>query len=107
MPRPTVADRLAKWTSPEPNTGCWLWTGAVDGGGYGVIGIGSRNVKAHRAHYEMAVCKISVGKVLLHTCDNPGCVNPKHLVEGTQKDNVADMIAKGRNFVLPEKYRFG
>ena len=82
--------------APEPGDDrCWYWIGASNGHGYGVFRAGRRLLLAHRAAYALA--NGSPGRrVVRHTCDNPGCVNPAHLRAGTQADNVRDMIAKGR-----------
>ena len=82
--------------SPEPNSGCWLWTGAADTRGYGKIGIHGRTRAAHRVAYEWLVGTVPDGLFLLHRCDTPACVNPDHLRPGTQADNIHDMHAKGR-----------
>jgi hypothetical protein len=89
----------------EPNTGCWLWSGAPGAGGYGVIWFGGRYQKAHRVswalhHGEMPPRHVKV----CHRCDTPACVNPAHLWLGTQAENIADMVAKGRQRTVP---RFG
>jgi len=76
---------------------CWPWTGATTFGGYGVIGLGRRRLlRAHRVSYEAHYGPIPDGAVVRHTCDNPSCVNPSHLLIGTQKDNMADKIERGR-----------
>ena len=76
---------------------CWLWTGTrVDGYGQLKRQDGQTNVAAHRASYEINRGHIPRGKVLMHSCDNPPCVNPNHLRVGTQRDNIMDMHKKGR-----------
>lgn len=68
-------------------------------GGYGALRYQGRNERAHRVAYAhangLALPDID-GKVIMHTCDNPPCINPRHLVEGTHQDNMSDMFAKGR-----------
>jgi hypothetical protein len=64
---------------------------------YGRVHLPDRGyVLAHRAMYEFKTGPIPVGKVVMHTCDVPLCVNPAHLRLGTQADNLIDMRAKGR-----------
>jgi HNH endonuclease len=79
---------------------CWNWLGACFKSGYGAFGVrASVTPRAHKMAYELTVGKVPDGMVLLHTCDNTKCCNPKHLVCGTQKDNIHDCIAKGRKRV--------
>jgi hypothetical protein len=85
---------------PEPNSGCWLWTGATGGtSGYGKFYDTQtrRNLWAHRASWVLHCGPIPDGMLVLHKCDVRVCVNPDHLFLGTYVDNVADMIAKGRD----------
>lgn len=76
---------------------CWIWTGPVISRGYGSFCIRGEKTYAHRAAYEYANGQGSAeGLVVRHTCDNPPCVNPNHLLVGTHRDNAADMIQRGR-----------
>lgn len=78
---------------------CWNYVAGPNRGIYGrfqVGGKGSPAVLAHRYSYEQAIGPIPPGKIIMHICDNPRCVNPLHLRVGTYKQNTADMIAKGR-----------
>lgn len=90
-------------------SGCVLWTGAIDAYGYGNIGSGGRNakvLKAHRVAYELMIGQIPDNLRVLHHCDNPLCVNaPSHLFLGTQIDNIADMVAKGRHMTQKKNKR--
>jgi len=85
---------------PEPNSGCWLWTGTLSGGdelrGYGVFDFMKKSYKAHRASYEVFNGTIPEGLLIRHDCDQRTCVNPQHLSVGTKKDNADDMVRRGR-----------
>lgn len=76
--------------------GCWLWTAAVNHKGYGIVMWNGRCELTHRVTYRLTRGEIPHGKLVLHRCDNPPCVNPTHLVVGTNADNMADRQAKGR-----------
>jgi hypothetical protein len=80
-------------------SGCWLWIGTKDTGGYGMISRANRYTKAHRVSYEAFVGAIPSGLHVLHACDNPACINPAHLSVGTVKQNMADREARGRRDV--------
>lgn len=74
---------------------CWSWKGPRNQSGYGNIKIKSQNYQAHRISF--TITKNNIDKSLIcHICDNPSCVNPYHLFECTQKQNVADCKRKGR-----------
>ena len=77
--------------------GCHIFTGTKDECGYGRIWQGKKLVRLHRAMYEKLHGEIPKGLVILHKCDVPACINPNHLLLGTQGDNVEDMIQKKRN----------
>ena len=79
-------------------SGCIEWAGSKDAYGYGVRRVNTKIVKAHRKaladHEGIDVPSSSV--LCLHSCDNPSCVNPDHLRWGTQGENVADAVSRGR-----------
>lgn len=83
--------------------GCWPWRGGTNVNGYGIFYFRrgwSRKLTfprmAHRISYAINVADVPAGLNVLHRCDNPPCCNPGHLYPGTQRDNVADMIERGR-----------
>lgn len=80
---------------------CWPWTAALNESGYGVMRPDTtrRNgptIKAHRVSAQLAGMRIE-GLKVLHSCDNPICVNPAHLRPGTMQDNSTDMVRRGRS----------
>ena len=102
--RKSLSDRFYDKIAYEPNSGCWLWTGAINKLGYGLIGLGHRSdgiAKAHRVSYLLHKGTIESDLCVLHKCDNPYCVNPEHLFLGTLSDNMKDCVQKKRNF-LPD-----
>lgn len=106
----SVNDRFKSRYQIDEKSQCWNWTGGVNKKGYGVIAgeVNGRRyapkgqaLLAHRVSWlihkgEIPDSDLAHGTVVMHTCDNPACVNPDHLRLGTQSDNVIDMIKKGR-----------
>lgn len=92
-----VQARFMKHVRVNEATGCWEWAGANDSRGYGKFWMAGRSQRAHRVAFRLWRGRAArKDMVLLHRCDNPCCVNPAHLKEGTQRTNVRDMWAKGR-----------
>jgi hypothetical protein len=91
------------WEKVDKTVSCWLWTGSKNNMGYGRINIKGKVQLAHRISFEMNHGAIVKGLKVLHKCDNPLCVNPKHLKLGTQKENLQDMYKKGRACVGEDK----
>ncbi len=77
-------------------TGCIEWEKARYANGYGKVGIGGKTKYAHRVAYELEYGPIPDGMCVMHSCDNPPCINPDHLSVGTHADNVRDKTEKGR-----------
>lgn len=83
-------------TVPEPNSGCWLWTGYGHSRGYGHIRFRGRQEFAHRLSYAAFNGPIPKGMFICHRCDVRVCVNPDHLFAATPDDNIRDRERKGR-----------
>lgn len=80
-------------------TCCWEWTASKNRGGYGQIGVATEEGYKIRASHRIALGFV-LGRepvYVMHLCDNPACVRPSHLKEGTNDENIADMLAKGRS----------
>jgi hypothetical protein len=94
-------DRNGPIPEHAPGLGpCWDWTGHRNRAGYGgVKRDGAGSSLTHRVAWELVIGPIPEGLDLLHKCDRPSCVNPDHLRPGTHAENMADMKAKGRNYV--------
>jgi hypothetical protein len=75
---------------------CWPWLAGKLSNGYGRFWVQRLAEVAHRVAYRIHYGAIDERLRVLHTCDNRSCQNPRHLFQGTQLDNIHDMIAKGR-----------
>lgn len=95
-----VISRFEEKFIPEPNSGCWLWTGALDWNGYARFALNGRNCKASRVAYLILKCEDPGEMLVLHRCDVRSCVNPGHLYLGDQKQNMEDADARGRRRYL-------
>ena len=104
--RGPLEERFWKKVDKRTEDECWNWTGAKSSKGYGFIGAGGAGGKmigAHRVSYQLANGDLTDSYFVLHSCDNPSCVNPKHLRKGTNSENIQEAFDKGRK-VAPVAY---
>lgn len=92
----TLTQTLEHYSEMSPS-GCRLWVGGRHWQGYGVLKWGGKMCRAHRLAWEDANGPIPTGIDVLHKCDVPACINIAHLWLGTDADNRADCVAKGRH----------
>lgn len=93
--RGTVHERMDRKT--QKTSTCWLWTGALNTAGRGILRVNYQTKQAHRLSFERHKGPIPDGMCVCHTCDVGNCVNPNHLWLGTHQENMTDMANKGRS----------
>lgn len=116
--RKSLSDRFWDKVDVREPGECWPWLGSRDPAGYGQIMVGQRPYRAHRVAKALVegldVTTIPRERHVLHSCDNPPCVNPLHLDFGDHTKNMAEMLERGRqangctaegNKLTPEKVR--
>lgn len=92
-----IEERLWEKIDRQGNGECWLWTASTNLDGYGHIGFNGKLQRATRIIWELYRGPIPDGLEICHTCDNPACMNYiSHLFLGTHKQNMQDMMRKGR-----------
>lgn len=94
---PKYAERFWSRVDRRHPDECWEWQAGKFSTGYGQFWADGGTVYCHRIAFALSNGEIPEGMHILHKCDNRACCNPSHLVVGTHADNMADMVAKGRN----------
>lgn len=96
-----IEERFAEKYEIDPKTNCWIWTGSLVSGGYGMLRRYRQDaILAHRFSFELHKGPIPAGLIVRHLCNRPSCVNPSHLDLGTHEENMRDLNRSGRARVL-------
>lgn len=96
--RTLSAPDLLRSKAQRAESGCLEWIAGRDWDGYGIVSVDGRSYRAHRVAYEVATGeKIPSGVMVRHSCDNPPCIEPMHLLLGSGLDNVRDRVRRGRS----------
>src|ERR1044072_3196962 len=98
-----LQERLQESVKQGTEDECWEWRGGREQHAHARIGAAGLRFLVHRVAYEIAKGDIPPGLVVMHSCDNGVCCNPKHLKLGTARDNINDMIQKKRGSVKLDK----
>lgn len=92
----TIARFWSKVAVARSADDCWLWTGATKNAGYGRLKVGGASLTSSRIAWELMNGEPLGERHALHTCDNPGCCNPNHIVAGDHATNMAEARDRGR-----------
>lgn len=106
----SLKERFFNKVNVDSNDKCWIWNGFKDSDGYGVIWTRERNNNERATHVSLRLhgTEVNKGDMVLHSCDNPSCVNPNHLSVGTNQENqfqardrglLGDLTAKRKKFI--------
>jgi len=81
---------------------CWIWHGTINATGYGVffLSYNRKQILSHRYSYQLFYkTELTTSRIIRHKCDNPLCINPRHLIIGSHADNVKDRVERGRSAI--------
>lgn len=96
QPSPSVKARFWAKVHREPGV-CWIWKAAKGKNGYGIFNAGGTLYRAHRFAYLLSKGELLPDKVIAHLCDTKLCCNPEHLIQVSQKENLAMVHNLGMN----------